>query len=145
VVRVVWLTKLWSPLQGLSLQLQAMTKKGEEAEALFKLAASKYAEALAFNPNDDRGTPYRCPSPLLILTARVVRLCCVCVCGVCRVVSVALFLWGNLLSEQSKMRNDPASSHALLVLACRKYQQSYATNAASFQLLYNWGNVLLYR
>jgi hypothetical protein len=42
--------------QGLSLQLQAMTKKGEEAEALFKLAASKYAEALAFNPNDDRGT-----------------------------------------------------------------------------------------
>jgi hypothetical protein len=56
-----------------------------------------------------------------------------------------LFLWGNLLSEQSKMRNDPASSHALLVLACRKYQQSYATNASSFQLLYNWGNVLLYR
>lgn len=33
-----------------------MTKKGEEAEALFKLAASKYAEALALNPNDDRGT-----------------------------------------------------------------------------------------
>ncbi len=42
-------------MQGLSLSLQAMTKKGEEAEALFKLAASKYTEALALNPNDDRG------------------------------------------------------------------------------------------
>jgi hypothetical protein len=46
-----------------------MTKKGEEAEALFKLAASKYAEALAFNPNDDRGTATctHLAPPILIL------------------------------------------------------------------------------
>lgn len=88
-----------------------MTKNGEEADTLFKLAAQKYQEALVINPNDDR----------------------------------ALFLWGNMLSEQSRIKKDKATVHSLLVLACRKYQQSYAINPRNFDLLYNWGNVLLYR
>ncbi len=47
---------------------------------------------------------------------------------------------GNLLLDQYSKKHVPD----LLIAAMEKYQQSYEKNTKNFQLLYNWGNALLY-
>lgn len=103
---------------GLSLQTKAFTKTGEEQQILFELAAQKYQEALEINKKDYH----------------------------------ALFLWGNMLLEQARKGEKNSSSPASLVqisnylsLACKKFAHSFEINPDNFQLLYNWGNALLYR
>jgi tetratricopeptide (TPR) repeat protein len=55
----------------------------------------------------------------------------------------ALFLWGNMLSNQASTKKGTEAA-VLLEQACEKYQQAYQVKQ-SFDLLYNWGNALLHR
>ncbi|KAL6072242.1 Clu domain-containing protein [Balamuthia mandrillaris] len=151
---------------GLSLSLQAMAKQGAEADALFTLAEQKFKDALTVNPKDDRalflwGNMLCERSRKLKDESDLLQKAITPTPSQKRKQDDA-HKQGNV-EEESKIKeekkqqkttkqdNNEATTqsddavHALLVLACKKYQQSHSINSNNPELLYNWGNVLLYR
>lgn len=57
----------------------------------------------------------------------------------------AHLLWGNMLLDRSSKSSDLRHSSQVLAESSDHYSTSYKLDPKQFDLLYNWGNALLYR
>jgi len=126
-----------------------------EADEYFKMASQKYHDALTIKPDDYRALHNW--GLLLILQAsrkkgpEAERLYQEAEQKLKEALVVnpndarAFLLWGNLLLERSGRTSDPRTSTRLLTEACLLYQRSFKIQPKQYDLLYNWGNALLFR
>lgn len=127
---------------GLSLTLQAQTKSGPEALALYELAQSKWMQALDINPQDFRA--YLLWGNMLLERAEAI-----------------LTAHPHHMETSSRSTSEASSSSApakskhlvareaeklsLLEDACAKYSSAYELNEDQYEILYNWATALLIR